>query len=181
MTLRRGFKAEANRHSVNIRRRLGLAAHEALCPWRLSADLCVPIVTLSELAQEHPGVSYFLTRRGMWEFSAGSFFLKGRTLIVVNDSHTRGRQASDISHEVSHILLGHQPARPVNPFGLREYDPELEEEANWLGPAILISDEAAVYIARRGWGLAYASEIYGVTEEVLRYRLNVTAAFRRAG
>jgi hypothetical protein len=63
--------------------------------------------------------------------------------------------------------------------GSRYYDPTLEEEANWLGPALLISDEAAVYIVRQRMSLHDASNFYGVSEKLLTMRLNVSGALLR--
>ena len=59
-------------------------------------------------------------------------------------------------------------------------DPAIEEEANWLGPALLVSEEAANHVARMGLPLAKASDVYGVSEDLMRMRLNVTGALIRA-
>ncbi|TAI59863.1 hypothetical protein CWO89_43865 [Bradyrhizobium sp. Leo170] len=64
--------------------------------------------------------------------------------------------------------------------GSRHYDPVIEEEANWLGPALLVSEEAAKHIARMSLPVAKASEVYGVSEDLMRMRLNVTGALIRA-
>lgn len=54
-----------------------------------------------------------------------------------------------------------------------------EEEANWLGPALLISEEAALWIVRNGISKSEASAQYDVTEEVIQMRINLTAAIKR--
>ncbi|NEU97021.1 ImmA/IrrE family metallo-endopeptidase [Bradyrhizobium uaiense] len=59
-------------------------------------------------------------------------------------------QAADISYELAHGLLLHPPMRILDPSGTRKYDKAMEEEANWLGPALLVSDEAAMHIAALG-------------------------------
>jgi len=56
----------------------------------------------------------------------------------------------------------------------------MEDEANWLGPALLISDEAALLIVKRQYSLEQASDLYQASVEVVRFRLNVCGAFRRA-
>ena len=81
-----------------------------------------------------------------------------KRLIIINDGHTKKRQASDLSHELSHCILKHVPSDQIIKLGLRKYDATLEEEANWLGPALLISAEAALSIARRGLSLSEASD-----------------------
>lgn len=180
MSLRRGFKAEADRHALEFRRRLGLPADAPLCPWQLAAFLKLPIQNLSEVAKVNPRVAYFLTSKGLWEFSGGTFSLGNKRCIVLNDGHTRKRQASDLSHELSHCILRHEPGRQITDLGLRKYDANQEEEANWLGPALLISVEAALSIARRGLSTTQASEEYAVTEQVIQMRLNLTGALKRA-
>ena len=60
----------------------------------------------------------------------------------------------------------------MSPFaGKRAYDKEMEEEANWLGPALLISDEAAMHIAAMGLTIAKASDMYGASEPLVQMRL----------
>jgi hypothetical protein len=44
---------------------------------------------------------------------------------------------------------------------------------------LLITEEAAVAVARGNLPVAVAASRYGVSEQMLQYRLNVTAAYRR--
>jgi Zn-dependent peptidase ImmA (M78 family) len=96
-----------------------------------------------------------------------------------NDGHHLGRQASDITHELGHGLLVHQPAPALSIVGCRDWDAVLEEEANWLGAALLISDEAAIHISRSGMSMREAAVAYGVSEQMVRMRVNVTGAVAR--
>jgi|SRR5579862_1928127 len=180
MSLRRGFKAEANRYALDFRRGLNLPADGPLCPWRLAQSLGVPVENLSDVAKADSRVAYFLGLKGLWEFSGGTFSLGEKRLIIINDGHTKKRQASDLSHELSHCILKHVPTEQITKLGLRKYDAILEEEANWLGPALLISAEAALSIARRDLSLSQASDDYEVTEQIVQMRLNLTGASKRA-
>jgi hypothetical protein len=49
--------------------------------------------------------------------------------------------------------------RQIIKVGARIFDRQLEDEANWLGPALLISEKAAMVIAERDQphALAYMS------------------------
>lgn len=179
MSLRRGFKAEANRYALDFRRRLNVPADGPLCPWRLAQSLGVPIENLSDVAKADLRVAYFLGLKGLWEFSGGTFSLGEKRLVIINDGHTKKRQASDLSHELSHCILKHVPSGQITKLGLRKYDAALEEEANWLGPALLISVEAAISIARRGLSISQASDDYSVTEQIVQMRLNMTGALKR--
>ena len=91
-----------------------------------------------------------------------------------------GRQASNLAHELSHALLGHVPTPALDARGCRDWDGAVEAEADWLAGALLIPDEAALLIARRGWSLETAAQHYGVSVPMVRYRLNVCGAHKRA-
>jgi hypothetical protein len=123
-----------------VRRELRLALHDPLDPWRLAKHLEIPVHKLSDLRTE---VAHHFLHIERSAFSAVTVFRSNRRVIVHNDGHNAGRQASDISHELGHGLLLHRPAPALSVVGCRDWDPVLEEEADWLGAALLISDEAA--------------------------------------
>ena len=180
MTLRRGFKAEANSLARALRSELGLLFVAPLNPWKLAEHLEIPIYTLSEMREAAPrGVNYFSTA-GSDEFSAVTVFDGPRRVIVHNDNHTLGRQASDIAHELAHGILLHSPHQAFDEHGNRYWIKEMEEEATWLGGALLISEEAAVNIAKRDLSIVDAARLYGVSKQMIDFRLKVTGAKKRA-
>lgn len=181
MTLRWGFKSEANKYAREFRLELSMPVDGPLCPWRLAQHLLVPVFTLSEFSEQDARAAYFLGEEGLWEFSGATFILETRRIIVINDGHSPKRQASDLSHELSHCILGHRPTSRSTLVGSRQYDKIQEEEANFLGPALLVSEEAALWIVRSGLTKAEASEKFFVTEDVVQMRLNFTGAFKRVG
>jgi Zn-dependent peptidase ImmA (M78 family) len=182
MDLRRGFKAEANRYAIELRKELGRQPHESLCPWSLANHLEIPVLALSELSALQPHAVSVLFNGYQDEFSAVTVFNGRKRLIVHNDAHHQYRQAANIAHELSHAILLHPPTPPFKGNGERNYSEEVkefEDEANWLGPALLISQEAALHIASSGVTMAQASQIYNASEPLIRMRLNVTGAIRR--
>lgn len=176
MKLRRGFKTEANEYSREFRRELGVPAHGPLCPFTLAEHLAIPAMPLSRFVDADPSIRTLL---GSDEFFAITVFSGTGRTIVFNDGHHELRQRSDVAHELAHGILGHPPCPPLSRDGCRHFDPDLENEANWLGPALLISEEAALWIARRNMSLDEASQTFNVSKPVLRMRLNVTGAHRR--
>lgn len=180
MKLRWGFKSEANTIARDIRRELRLEATAPLDPWRLAAYLEIPVVELSSLKAEAEHAVMQFTRRDREAFSAVTVFHGYKRLIVVNDAHSRGRQASNIAHELAHSLLWHEPAPSFHGDGVREWNAEQEEEAQWLAGALLISEEAALSIVRRGLSLEPAAQLYGTSVDMVRGRINVTGARKRA-
>ena len=64
-------------------------------------------------------------------------------------------------------------------FGCRQFNRAHEEEANWLGPALLISEEAALYIVEQRLTVDWAGLDYGVSRDLITMRISVTGAQRR--
>jgi Zn-dependent peptidase ImmA (M78 family) len=180
MALRRGFKAEANYLARMLRSELGLLFKAPLNPWKLAEHLEIPILTLSEMRESVPLAVNYLSTRGNDEFSAVTIFEGTRRVILHNDNHTIGRQASDIAHELAHGILLHPPHEAITASGDRYCDPVMEEEANWLSAALLISEEAAVEIAKLNLSIPEAAERYGVSKKMIDFRLRVTGARKRA-
>ncbi len=173
MTLRRGFKAEASWFARALRQELGLEPWDPLCPWGLAKHLAIPVIPLSDLRPFAPEVVHALMTRGRDWFSAVTIFVgrRGRRRVIChNDGNAKTRQAADISHELSHAVLGHSAAE------MFERDPIAEDEAQWMGPALLVSDEAAIRIAQQGLSLQAAARTFAVSDQLMRMRLNVTAA-----
>lgn len=175
---RKGFKSEANGYSREFRAELGLVARDPLSPWRLAEHLAIPLSPLSSYKRTCAEEVRFLCGEGQEEFSAVTLPAGTRRFIIFNDSHHQHRQASDIAHELAHIVLGHR-LRPVfSSNGDRTYDSDAEAEAHWLGPALLVSEEAALHI-ERSLTMDEAVRQYQVSESLIRMRLNVTGAGRR--
>jgi hypothetical protein len=183
MSLRRGFKAEANRISLYLRRGLGLTPEapinlEALARHlRVSHQIEAIIVALSVFRDEYPDAVRQLSVLDPGAFSAATVPCGPQQYaIVYNDSHDEGRQQNSIAHEIAHLVLKHPFTLPIDNYGCRNIDRDIEEEANWLGPTILISDEAALHIVKSGMTTDAARLKYGVSEPLLRMRINASGA-----
>jgi Zn-dependent peptidase ImmA (M78 family) len=178
--LRYGFKKKANKIARAARSALGLEPHAPFDPRGLATHLNIPVIALSEFRDTHPGAVKHLMKRDPGAFSACTVHAGEKRLIVVNDGHATPRQSADVAHELSHVVLKH----PIGPIfderGCRVLDKVAEEEADWLGPALLVSDEAALFIARQNWTIKDAAQRYAVSEQVMRFRINVTAAIKRS-
>ncbi|MGB3205793.1 MAG: ImmA/IrrE family metallo-endopeptidase [Crinalium sp.] len=181
MKLRRGFKSEANAYSREFRAELGLKPHEPLNPWHLADHFEIPVLSLSDFKDQIPSAVDYLTKREPEMFSATTVFLSDyERLIVNNDAHHPRRQASNLAHELSHAILGHPATPPLDERGLRYFNKEIEDEANWLGPALLISEEAALHIIECDMGIQDAVEYYSVSQRLIDMRVRVTGARQRA-
>lgn len=179
MTLRRGFKSGAHAIAREVRDELGLRPADPLDVHALAEYLEVPVLPLSQLQTVEPvAVRHFLGLNP-GAFSAVTIFRGSARTIWHNDAHSDGRQAANIAHELAHALLLHQPGPALGPDRMRAWDPIMEEEVQWLGGALLISDEAAFRIVATGMEPDHAAAVYGVSKPMLDFRLRVTGATLR--
>ncbi len=171
----RGFKARANRIAVAVRGDLGLGACDPLDPLAVCQHFDIDVVPLTSLGSK---VAHFTDiERGA--FSAVTVPCGIRRAIVHNDRHHPDRQRSNLMHELAHAFLGHRPCSAFNCDGERHYDGGTEAEASFLAGALLITNEAAWHIVRAGLKSA-ARRIYGVSQQMLDYRLRVSGAMKSA-
>jgi Zn-dependent peptidase ImmA (M78 family) len=169
--LRRGFKAEANRIALDVRRRVGLTALEPFDIDRVCAHYDIVIVRMTDLPCDYAT----FTGNGGGSFSAVTVPCGLRTAIVHNDTHHPPRQRSNICHELAHCFLGHKAVPPLNAAGERIHDSGVEAEANFLGGCLLLPNEAAVHVLMNGLK-ASAQAFYGISKPMLDYRLRVSGA-----
>lgn len=170
MGFRRGFKAEANRIAVRIRKQMGLDAVAPIDPLTICERFDIRVIPLSVLDEG----SLLLGQNGS-VFSAVTVPCGIHTAIVHNDSHHPNRQRSNICHELAHCFLGHEHTPPLTDDGERNHDGGIEAEANFLGGALLITNEAARHILLSGL-LDDAQDLYGVSKQMLDFRLRMSGA-----
>ena len=175
MAYRRGFKTEAHALAVEVRAELGLNPFDCLDPFKLADHLEIPVVPLSALREKNPGCVRHFTQLEPEAFSGVTVFSGHRRMVVYNDAHVPGRQHSDVAH----ALLMHPPTHALDEGGCRNWNADLEDEANFLGAALLVTEEATLNIVRRSLTIAQAAEIYGVTPKLMQWRINATGAQKR--
>ncbi len=180
LPFRRGFKTEANEIAQEVRSELHLRPIDPLDVWALARHLEIPVHPMSVLRERAASAFHHFSHVSPSVFSAVTVF-DGPTkrAIYHNDIHSPERQASNLAHELAHGLLLHPPTPAIDDRGCREWDQTIEDEANWLGGVLLITEQAALLIARKGLSLSKAAAIYRVSEQMVRFRLNVTAAQQR--
>jgi Zn-dependent peptidase ImmA (M78 family) len=169
---RRGFKAEANRIALRVREQMGLSRIEPIDPAEVCAHFEIKLIRLSDLNPQSP----FLANDSS-SFSAVTVPCGCHTAIVHNDSHHPYRQRSNVCHELAHCFLGHKCTPPLTESGERARDGGVEAEANYVAGTLLMPNEAAVYVLRKGLVMT-AQGIYGISSAMLTYRLRVSGAQR---
>lgn len=177
--MRHGFKKEANEIAREVRKELNLGICDPLNPWKLTNLLEIPVMTLREFEDVSELCVRHFTKVEIGAFSAVTVFYGSKRVIIHNDSHSSSRQASNLAHEAAHGLLHHQPAPAMDASGCRKWDEEIEEEAEYLAGALLVTEEAALWIVRERISLATAAHQLGVSQHMITYRLNITGARKR--
>ena len=180
MTLPRGFKARAEREAVRLRADLGLRPQDALDVDHLAGALDVAVVNAETLIDRHRLEE--LERLQAFSFSAATFDIAGRSIIVTNPLRTPARRASDVAHELAHILLEHDLSemRKIDGVAFRTCKPDEEEQATTFGGTLMLPRPLLLRAAKAGLGPAEIAEHYGVTLEMARFRYNSTGVAKQA-
>lgn len=178
--LRRGFKAEAETIARAVRAELGLGLLDAVDCFALAQAWGIPVVSLGELRED--GAEDRSVRRLLSEeagFSATTVVVGAKRLIVYNPRQPPGRRASNLSHELSHVILEHEAAPALGIGGCRHWDGVQEAEADWLGAALLVPRESALEWMRQNGDVEEGARAFGVSVELFRWRVNHTGVVRQ--
>jgi hypothetical protein len=175
--VRHGFKAQSERAASAARTRLGLKSYAPLDPWAYAAELNVMVLEFGRLGLPARTVRQ-LTVVDCDSWSAMTLRVDGAFAIVINPGHAVTRQRSDLMHELAHIELRHSPARvEVSASGLlllSDYSDEQEQEADWLGAALLLPREGLVRLRSAQKSTTEIATYYGVSEALCEWRLRMT-------
>jgi hypothetical protein len=175
----KGFKSWCETTSKKFRRELKVAAGDPLDARMFAAHLNITLWSLNDIPDLDAQTKIILTKDSR-SWSAATISSGGEHLIIYNPVHSKARTSSNIMHEISHIVIGHEPARvdvsEDNIMLLNTYDKTQEEEADWLCGCLLLPREAALKIKRSKLADSKAAELYGISLDMLKYRMNVTGA-----
>ena len=175
----RGFKTKCENISVEIRKKLDLEKFDPLSPEALAEYLGVYLLKPTDIEHLSEQSRIQLLRKDKNSWSAVTISYLGVDIIAYNPTHSKWRHSSDIMHELSHIILGHKPSQivfltPDTQIALRDYNQDLEEEAIWLSGCLLLPREALISLRRSGICDADACHKYGVSIDLLTFRINKT-------
>jgi len=179
VTLPRGFKASAERRALELRAQLGLRAVDPLDLNAVAKHLGLKVVSAASLVDIARLEE--LERLQAFAFSAVTFEIKGSPYIVTNPLRADGRIASDLGHEISHILLQHELTELSEFDGVpfRTCRPDEEEQATVLGGTLLLPRPLLIRAASRGMGPEEIASQYAVTVEMARFRYNTTGVSKQ--
>lgn len=177
--LERGFKAWAERTSLTFRKELGLTAEDPLPLDQLAEYLGVVLWTPHNVPGITKEILDQLLDRDPWGWSGTSLQIDGKGIVIYNPKHSSGRQASDITHELAHFILDHQPATIVlsadlDNVGMRSFNQKQEDEANCLAWTLLLPREGLIRAKMRRRTVEQIADHFGVTKSLATYRINST-------
>jgi hypothetical protein len=181
-TLERGFKAWAERTSIALRKELRLTVDEKLCPFAFANYLDFEVWTPKDVPDITDDVLSQLDE-DLWGWSATSFEVNGKSIIIYNPNHSEGRKASDIMHEISHSILAHKPSTiltiELENFCMRSFDQKQEDEANCLAWSLLLPREGLLRAKLKRKSNEEIAEHFGVTTKLVTFRTQMTGISRQ--
>lgn len=180
--MRRGFKADAERRSISVRAELGISAIGPLCPWAYAEHRDILVLEAKDLELPETHMTQLLVRDpDSW--SGMTLAEDGVHLVVLNSAQSRARRAATLMHEIAHIDLDHAPSEvSVSPSGivlLSDYSADQEDEADWLGAALLLPEPALLHYRGQGMSLGQIAIEYGVSEQLCAWRSRMTGVEKR--
>ncbi len=177
--MRRGFKTEAERLAARVRKDMGKRPSEHVDAVELAhhagaevrcADELTSLAKLEELDALQPGA-----------FSACTFNIGARHIVVYSPLASPGRTQSDIAHEVAHLLLQHSLKSVETLAGVSFFtcDPDEEQEATWLAGCLLLPRPLLLQAGHRGMDSAAIAQAFNVSEAMATFRLRTTGVERQ--
>lgn len=178
---RRGFKAWSERTALGFRRDLQTEPFGALDPYELARHLDILVWTPHDVARLGDLAKVYLDqllKHDPSSWSAVTLILPRNKVIILNSAHVPVRQNSDLMHEFAHLILEHKPARvdvtADKLMILDTYDKFQEEEANWLGGALLVPRDGLLEVLSRNRCNKNAASHFNVSIEMIEWRRRMT-------
>ncbi|AYQ30980.1 ImmA/IrrE family metallo-endopeptidase [Runella sp. SP2] len=175
--LPKGFTAKAERLAEKFRDELNVHHCGHLCAFRLANHLKVSICEASDYGIEPEWLERLTGWSGLYMVNQFS-----EKIIIHNTNHTLGRQQSTIMHELAHLVCKHPLPEdiilPELPF-LRRYNPQHEQEAEYLGATLQMTRKGLVWAMRRSMTVAQIADYYKASHEMVDYRLNITGVSKQ--
>jgi Zn-dependent peptidase ImmA (M78 family) len=131
-----------------------------------------------DVSEVPPADLQHLLGAGSEEWSGFTLRVGNRHLVLINSSQSPSRQNSVLMHELAHIILGHELASGMltkaGHFVPSTYNQDQEDEAAWLGGTLLLPRPALLWMRRCLLSDDQAATHFGVSVDLLRWRIRMT-------
>lgn len=179
--LKRGFKAEAERKSAELRTQMGLKDYDPLPAQSLADHLGIRILVPRDIPKITDDILDILEGRGKDNWSAAIYIKNDKKFIIHNPTHSPLRQESNLMHELAHAICDHslqelETAMSGCIIPLRKYDVVQEAEAECLGGCLQLPQKALFYYYHvLNKTPEEISQIFSASKEMVRFRMSITA------
>ena len=181
--LRRGFKTWCENAAWGYRRDLQLQKHDRLDPRDLARHIGVAIWAPKDIRGLDQAVLHHLLDVDPDSWSAVTLTVGQTSVIITNSSHPNTRQNNSLTHELSHLIINHEPAKAfVTTDGMmvmNHYNLTHEEEANCLSSTLLVPREGLLHLLSLRWNDERIATHFAISMDLLRMRKNVTGVARQ--
>lgn len=179
-SLKRGFKAEAERIATDCRVKLGLHPCAPICAFDLAKFMGIIVYEATDFLTSDDERNKLA---GIDNYECGWSALTmlnkvQEQLIIHNGSHSPARQQSNIMHEIAHILCKHEkkplPEGINLPFGMRDFDKLQEDEAIYLGATLQLSRPCLLWAKKRNMNNSEIANHFNASIEMVNFRVAST-------
>jgi hypothetical protein len=170
--------------ALELRRLANVSSDDLLDPWSLAPNVGLMVVDANDTLLQ--SLTYdqrlHLLGTGAKKWSGGVLPIPlpdGTRICILNPTHSKGRRKSTLMEEIAHAHLNHRPTKLIcDGAGLRarDYNKDQETEAFGVGAAALLPWSTFYHQIDRGKTRVEIAEEYRVSEELVRYRIQVTGA-----
>jgi transcriptional regulator with XRE-family HTH domain len=169
------------RFAVQFRNAIGVPVEQPLDPFSLQIQ-GITVMSLTDVPELDRTALSTLTDRSRHAWSAMTLPLdlaESAWLIIMNPMHTLERRRATLMEEICHILLGHHLTSFSHVEGqtFRDYNDDQEADAFGLGAAILVPRRPLLARVAQGQAAKTIGEHFGVSEELVQYRIKITGAW----
>ncbi|MBD2703413.1 ImmA/IrrE family metallo-endopeptidase [Spirosoma sp. BT702] len=175
--LPRGFTTKAEKIAEAFRIDLKIHPCGHLCAFKLASHLGVSVCEATDYGIDTRLVERLIGWSGL--YLVNDF---GEKIVIHNTSHPLGRQHSTIMHELAHLVCEHplptEVILPELPF-LRRYDPQHEQEAEYLGSTLQMTRKGLVWAMRRKMSITQIADYYKASEDMVDYRLHISGVSKQ--
>lgn len=173
MKLDTAFKDRCEAIAIDWRYRLGLKPHDPLPANQLLCAIAPDgeVLTPDKVPNLPPHRAEIFMKANDW--SAAILRLKPLR-ILMHPNISAARYESNLMHELGHVLLQHPMVGFSPETGLPMRQPRYEDEATYLGSCLQIPRLGLQWGVKKGFNLSEISNHFGASEEMVRFRANLT-------
>jgi hypothetical protein len=172
--------------ALELRSLAGIGSNDLLDPWSLAPKVGLLVVDADDalLQSLDDELRMHLLGTGGTTWSGGVLPIAlpdGKRICILNPTHTRGRHKSTLMEEIAHAHLTHQPTKLIfngDSVRARDFNAAQEEEAFGIGAAALLPWHSFFHRIDQGNTRVEIAEEYEVSEDLVRYRIQITGAYR---